>query len=119
MPQASACALCPTSPDVYVVEIAPAAADLDGDGRPELVAVTSEGSLVGAPGIAPSIKNTRLEVVKYRDGMFVKGSFGEIQGDPVQGLSIAQGRLLFLSTKTGSFLGRGSKSRLLAYPLSR
>lgn len=101
------------------VEISPAAADIDGDGRPELVAVTSDGSFVGAPGIAPIIKNTRLAVVKYRDGMFVKGTFGEMLGDPVQGLSVAHGRLLFITTNSGSFFGKGAKSHLLAYPLAR
>ena len=102
-----------------MVEISPAAADLDGDGRLELVAVTSDGSFVGAPGIAPIIKNTRLAVIKYRDGMFVRGTFGEMLGNPVQGLSVAHNRLLFITTNSGSFFGKGAKSHLLAYPLAR
>jgi hypothetical protein len=113
----------PDSKDLFInsamVEVPPVAADIDGDGRPELVAVTSDGSFVGAPGIAPIIKNTRLAVVKYRDGMFVKGTFGEMLGDPVQGLSVAHGRLLFITTNSGSFFGKGAKSHLLSYPLAR
>ena len=101
------------------VEISPAAADLDGDGRPELVTVTFDGSFVGAPGIAPIIKNTRLAVIKYRDGMFVKGTLGEMLGDPVQGLGVVHGQLLFVTTNSGSFFGKDAKSHLLAYPLAR
>lgn len=113
----------PGSSDVLTrsnaIEISPAAADLDDDGRPELVAVTSEGSFIGAPGISPNIKDPRLAVIKYRDGMFVKGTLGEILGDPVQGLSVVQGRLLFITTDSGSFFGKDARSHLLAYPLAR
>jgi hypothetical protein len=113
----------PGAKDIFIrstmVEVSPVAADLDGDGRPELIVVASDGFILGAPGIAPNIKNTRLAVVKYRDGMFVKGTLGEVLGDPVPGLSVVHGRLLFISTNTGSFFGKGARSHLLAYPLAR
>lgn len=109
--------------DVFInsamVEVSPVAADLDGDGRPELVVVASDRSFVGAPGISPNIKSTRLAVVKYKDGMFVKGTLGEMLGIPVQGLTITPGQLLLVATETGSIFGKKENSHLLAYPLAR
>jgi hypothetical protein len=102
-----------------VVEVSPTVADLDGDGRLELVVIASDRPSIGAPGISPGIKNTRLAVVKYRDGTFVKGTLGEMLGKPVQGLTVAHGRLLFVTTETSSFFSKGGNSHLLAYPLVR
>jgi hypothetical protein len=113
----------PGAKDVFInsamVEVSPAAADLDGDGRPELVVVASDRSFVGAPGISPNIKGTRLAVVKYKDGMFVKGTLGEMLGKPVQGLAITPGQLLFVATETGTIFGKKGSSHVLAYPLAR
>jgi len=83
------------------------------------VVISSDRPSIGAPGIYPVIKNTRLAVVKYRDGTFVKGTLGGMLGKPVQGLTVAHGQLLFVTTETSSFFGKGGNSHLLAYPLVR
>ena len=102
-----------------MVDLSPVAADLDGDGLLELVLVASDSSLFTAPGIASSIKNPRLAVVKYRNGTFVRGTIGEEVGEPVQGMAVADGRLLFVTTNTGSAFGKGASSQLLAFHLAQ
>jgi len=102
-----------------MVEVSPATADLDGDGRLEIIAIASDRSLVTAPGISPAIKNTRLATVKLRNGMFVKGTLGENIGKPIQGLTVSRGQLLFVATESGSVFGNEGKSHLLSYPLAR
>jgi len=101
------------------VEVSPVAADLDGDGMLEVVVVASESSLVTAPGIVPSIKSPRLAVVKYRNGTFVRGTIGEAVGEPVQGMTVADGKLLFVTTNTGSVFGKGASTQLLAFQLAQ
>ena len=102
-----------------MIEVSPATADLDGDGRLEVIAIASDRSLVTATGISPAIRNTKLATIKLRDGMFVKGTIGENIGTPIQGLTVARGQLLFVATESGSVLGKGGKSHLLSYPLAR
>jgi hypothetical protein len=102
-----------------MVEVSPAAADLDGDGRLEVIAIASDRAFVTAPGISPNIRNTKLATVKLRNSMFVKGTLGENIGTPIQGLTVARGQLLFVATESGSVFGKGGKSHLLAYPLAR
>lgn len=102
-----------------MVEVSPAAADLDGDGRLEVIAIASDRSFVTAPGISPNIRNTRLATIKLRNNMFVKGTLGENIGTPIQGLTAARGQLLFVATESGSVFGKGGKSHLLSYPLAR
>jgi len=102
-----------------MVEVAPAAADLDGDGRLEVIAIASDRSLVTAPGISPAIRNTKLATVKLRNGMFVKGTLGENIGRPIQGLTVAHGQMLFVATESGPVFGKEGKSHLLSYPLAR
>jgi hypothetical protein len=101
------------------VEVSPVAADLDGDGVVEVVVVASEGSLFTAPGVVSSIKNPRLAVLKYRNGTFVRGTIGDEVGAPVQGMTVADGKLLFVTTNTGSFFGKGASSQLLAFQLTQ
>jgi hypothetical protein len=102
-----------------IVEVAPVAADLDGDGVVEVVVVASESSLFTARGIVPSIKNPRLAVLKYRKGTFVRGTIGEEVGAPVQGMIVADGKLLFVTTNTGSVFGKGASTQLLAFRLTQ
>ncbi len=102
-----------------MVEVSPATADLDGDGRLEVIAIASDRSLVTAPGISPAIRNTRLTTVKLRNGMFVKGTLGENIGKPIQGLTVFHRQLLFVATESGSVFGKEGKSHLLSYPLAR
>jgi hypothetical protein len=102
-----------------IVEVSPVAADLDGDGVVEVVVVASESSLFTAPGIAPTIKNPRLAVLKYRNGTFVRGTIGDEVGGPVQGITVADGKLLFVTTNTGSLFGKGASTQLLAFQLAQ
>ncbi len=102
-----------------MVEVSPVAADLDGDGVVEIVVVASESFLFTAPGIAPTIKNPRLAVVKYRDGTFVRGTIGDEVGEPIQGMTVADGKLLFITTNTGSLFGKGASTQLLAFQLAQ
>ena len=102
-----------------MVEVSPVAADLDGDGVVEIVVVASESFLFTAPGIAPTIKNPRLAVVKYRNGAFVRGTIGDEVGEPVQGMTVADGKLLFVTTNTGSLFGKGASTQLLAFQLAQ
>jgi hypothetical protein len=100
-----------------IVEVSPVAADLDGDGVAEVVVVASESSLLTARGVVPSIKNPRLAVLKYRNGTFVRGTIGDEVGAPVQGMIVADGKLLFVTTNTGSLFGKGASTQLLAFSL--
>ena len=102
-----------------MVEVSPVAADLDGDGVAEIVVVASESFLFTAPGIAPTIKNPRLAVVKYRNGTFVRGTIGDEVGEPIQGMTVADGKLLFVATNTGSLFGKGASTQLLAFQLAK
>lgn len=98
-------------------EVSPVAADIDGDGQLELLAVASEKDIIGDVGAAPGIKKTWLEVVKFQDGRFVKGTLGEEMDTPLQGLVVADKRVLFVATQPGNLFGEGRNSHLLAYQL--
>jgi hypothetical protein len=98
-------------------EISPVAADIDGDGRPEILAVASEKDIIGNIGAAPGIKKAWLEVVKFQDGRFVKGTLGDEMDTPLQGLVVVDRRVLFVATQPGNLFGKGSNSHLLAYSL--
>lgn len=100
-------------------EVPPVAADLDKDGRLELLTVASEGPLLTAPGIDAGVKKSWLSVLKKRDGMFVKGTLGEELEVPLQGLAVSGNRVLFVPTETGSVFGQGGDSQLLVFPLAQ
>lgn len=100
-------------------EVPPIAVDLDGDGHRELLSVASESSFLSAPGISPNVRKSWLAVVKYRDGMFVKGSLGEELDVPLQGLTCDDQRVLFVATEPGSIFGKDGGSQMLVFPLAR
>ncbi len=100
-------------------EITPVAADLDGDGQLELIAVSSHKTFLTAPGITPNVKKTRLAVLTYREGRFVTGSLGEEIDKPIQGLTVSDDRVLFVISEPGSLFGKGGSSHLLGYPLAK
>jgi hypothetical protein len=101
------------------IEIPPVAADLDGDGRPEVVAIAAEGSFLRAPGLGPNISKTWLSVFHYANGGFVRGKLGDDLESPIVGLTVAGKRVLLVSTQSGSVLSRKGKSYLLAIPLGK
>jgi hypothetical protein len=99
------------------IELSPVARDLDGDGMPEILVVASEKDIIGNVAAAPGIKKTWLEIIKFRDGRFVKGTLGEELDTPLQGLEVDNNRVLLVTTSSGDLLGKGRKSHLLAYAL--
>ena len=107
-----------TETNFAAFEIPPVAADLDGDGRLELLAIASDTGLMAAPGISSGVKKSWLAVLKKRDGMFVKGTLGEELEVPLQGLAVASDRVLFVATETGTVFGEGGESQLLVFPLA-
>jgi len=100
-------------------EVSPVAADLDGDGQLEILAVASERNIIGAVAAGPGILKSWLEVLKFREGRFVKGSLGEELDSPLQGLMVDDKRVLFVVTAPGSITGQGRNSHLLAYQLEQ
>ena len=98
-------------------EVSPVAADLDSDGQLEVLAVASERNFIGAVAAGPGIRKSWLEVVKFREGRFVKGSLGEEMDSPLQGLMVDDKRVLFVVTAPGNITGKGRNSHLLAYQL--
>ena len=108
-----------TETNYAAFEVPPVAADLDGDGQLELLAVASDSSFLSAPGLTPGVKKSWLAVLKQRDGMFVKGTLGEELDVPLQGLAVEGDRVLFVATETGSVFGSGGESQLLVFPLAR
>lgn len=105
--------------DFVTFDVPPVAADLDGDGRPELVAVASDRSSLAATSIGPGVKKSWLVVLKLRDNMFVKGAIGEELEVPLQGLAVEGGRVLFVASEPADMLGQGGGSHLLSFPLAR
>jgi hypothetical protein len=108
-----------TETNFAAFEVPPVAADLDGDGRLELLAIASDTGLMAAPGISPGVKKSWLAVLKKRDGMFVKGTLGEELEVPLQGLAVAGDRVLFVATESGTIFGEGGESQVLVFPLVR
>ena len=101
------------------IEVPPVTADLDGDSRPEVVAIAAEGSFLRAPGLGPNISKTWLSVLHYANGGFVRGKLGDDLESPIVGLTVAGQRALLVSTQSGSVLSRKGKSYLLAIPLGK
>jgi hypothetical protein len=99
-------------------EVPPVAADLDGDGQLELVAVASDTGAMSVPGLDPGVKKSWLAVLKYRDRMFIKGTLGDELEVPLQGLTVNGKDVLFIATEKGSVFGTGGESQLLVFPLA-
>ncbi len=98
-------------------EVAPVAADLDGDGRREIVAPAADGNILRSVGVASAIDNSWLAVFKYRNGMIIKGSVGDKLERPLQGIGIANGQAYMLATDVGNLLDSNEASYLLSIPL--
>ncbi|MBN1140687.1 MAG: VCBS repeat-containing protein [Deltaproteobacteria bacterium] len=104
--------------DVTSLEVPPAAADLDGDGRPELVILSLEKVAWGiAEGAVSGVKKSWLGVVKFREGMFVKGTIGEALEIPLAGVTVTGQEVLFIATEPPELLGKKGTSYLLSFPL--
>ncbi|MFP4420906.1 MAG: hypothetical protein ACLFRG_10230 [Desulfococcaceae bacterium] len=97
------------------LEIDPVAVDLDGDGRPELIAPASSQSTVTVASIYSGFKSTQLAVFSYRNGNFIKGTLGAELDQPVQGLTVHDGQVYLLVSQLGNFFGDGGESRLMSF----
>jgi hypothetical protein len=105
--------------DTVAFEVPPVAVDLDGDGHLELLTVASDRSAMGASSVGPGVKKSWLSVLKFRDGMFVKGTLGEELDVPLQGLTVQPKRALFVASEPANMLGQGGASHLLSFPLAQ
>ena len=85
----------------------------------ELVVPASDDFLFTAPVVFPRIEHPRLAVLKYKDGIFIKGTLGEEVGNSVQGLSVAEGDVLFVATDTGFTFGKNARTDVLAFRLAQ
>lgn len=111
----------PTFKDVQTTtvefEISPVVTDLDGDGHPEILAIASDRNIFGSLAISPGVKKSWLAVFRYQDGRFESGKLGDEIDKPLQGLTVAQQRVLLVTTEPGNLMGEGANSHLLAYSL--
>jgi len=98
-------------------EVSPVAADLDGDGKPEIVAISAEGTYLQAAGVSSSINNSWLSVLKYQDGMMMKGTLGDKLERPIQGLAVDNGKAIMVATDVAGILDGTAASYVLAVPV--
>jgi len=100
-------------------EVSPVIRDIDGDGRPEILAISTDRSWIGAPGISAGIKGGQVVALKYDDMRFQVGKLGSPIGGPVQGLAARDNAILFVASEPGSYLAENGESQLLSIPLAR
>jgi hypothetical protein len=99
-------------------EVPPVAVDLDGDGRVEVVVISSEGP--GVLGIGAGIRKSWLAILDYRDGRFVRGTLGPELEIPLQGLYPGRDGIFVVATHPSSSWGKSKgASELLFFPLLR
>jgi hypothetical protein len=100
-------------------EVPQVIADIDGDGQPELIAVSTDISSITAPGLNLGGGESWLSVIKYQNGRFVKGNLGEKLEKPIQGLAVKQGKAMIVLSRLDSILNQKGQSYLLALPLAQ
>jgi hypothetical protein len=100
-------------------EVSPVVKDLDGDGKPEILAIASERDLLGSLSISAGVKKSWLAVFRYQGGRFESGSLGNELDKPLQGLTVDQQRVLVVATEPGNIVGEGANSHLLSYSLTQ
>lgn len=98
-------------------DVAPVAADLDGDGVREIVAIAAQGNIMQTVGAASAIDKSWLAVFKYRNGMVMKGTLGDKLERPMQGLAVDQGQALMVATDVAGMLDGNSATYVLAVPV--
>lgn len=98
-------------------DVSPVAADLDGDGKPEIVAISAEGTYLHSAGVSSSINNSWLSVLKYQDGMMMKGTLGDKLERPIQGLAVDNGKAIMVATDVAGLMDGKAASYVLAVPV--
>ena len=97
-------------------EVPPVAVDLDGDGRMEVVAIASEGSLV--TGIGSGVRKSWLASLAFRGGQFVRGTLGPELETPLQGLYANRNGVFVVTTHASGLFKPKRASQLLFLPLN-
>ena len=100
-------------------EVSPVATDIDGDGRPELLAVASDRNIFGSLAVSSGVKKSWLAIFKYENGRFESGTLGNELDTPLQGLTVARKRVLLVATDSGNLFGEGAQSHLISYQLAQ
>jgi hypothetical protein len=95
-------------------EVPPAAVDLDGDGRMEVVAIASEGT--GVAGITSGVRKSWLATLEFRGGRFVRGTLGTELETPLQGLYASREGVFVVATHARSLFKPKRASHLLFLP---
>jgi hypothetical protein len=104
--------------EYFTFELRPVASDLDGDQVPELLLPCVEEIAYGlAEGLSKGVKKSWLGVIKFRDGMFIKGTIGEKLEIPLAGLTVTPEAVWFVASEATSMLGEKGDSFLLSFPL--
>ncbi len=104
--------------EYFPFELTPVAADLDGDRVPELLLPSMEKIAFGVvEGLTPGVRKSWLAVIKFRDGMFIKGTIGEKMDIPLAGLTVTPNEVLFVATEPAKFFGKKGQSFILSFPL--
>lgn len=101
-----------------VCEVAPVAADLDGDGVREILAIGAEGSMLQNAGVTSAVNQSWLAVFKYQDGMMLKGTLGDKLERPLQGVAVSGDQALMVATDVAGLMDGQAASYLLAVPLN-
>lgn len=96
-------------------EVPPAAVDLDGDGRPEVLAVGFEGSSVSV-GTGPDVRKSWLAILENRDGRFVRRTLGPELETPLQGVYATPKGVFVVATQAPSLFKPKRESYLLFLP---
>ena len=106
--------------EYFPFELTPVAVDLDGDRIPELVVPSMERIAFGVvEGLTKGVSKSWLGVIKFRDGMFIKGTIGEKMELPLAGLTVTPNEVLFVATEPPKFFGEKGQSFLLSFPLKQ
>lgn len=106
------------TPTVYF-EVPPVLADMDGDGRAELLTTSSKRPSIALPGYGLDIKSSWLSVFKLEDDRLVRKKIGKELDGCIQGLTVFDKRIWILVTEPDTLLfgGKGGNSQLYAWPI--
>jgi len=103
-----------------IFEIRPQVKDIDGDGRNELIVVSTEKGMLGkaSPGLGGS-NQSGLAVFKYKQNRFINGTLGGQVNGNIQGLDIDSQRVLMVVSKSSSAFKHGGRSSLIYFDLKQ
>jgi hypothetical protein len=80
------------------LETAPVGIDIDDDGKLELLAITSEASSFSFSGRGPNVRESRLSVLDFVDGTFIRSQVGSSLEQGIQGLGVVRGKVWLVNT---------------------